>query len=102
MDFEEYVNPRGNVSVAGKIAYKGPMQRRGNMSTVKLDLASDEVVVQPPVWKSVHHPYSDLHIDALKVLTYSVEEIFSEKLRAFVERMRPRDLYDIIHLYNDK
>lgn len=78
------------------------MQRRGNMSTVKLDLTSDELVVRPPVWKSVHHPYSDFHVDELKVLTYSVEEIFAEKLRAFVERMRPRDLYDIIHLHNDK
>ena len=58
--------------------------------------------MRPPVWKNVHHPYSDLHIDAPKVLTYLVEEIFAEKLRAFVERMRPRDLYDIIHLHNDK
>lgn len=50
----------------------------------------------------MHHPYSDLTVDDLKVLTYSVEEIFAEKLRAFVERMRPRDLYDVIHLHNDK
>lgn len=100
--FERYENPRGNISITGKVAYKGPMQRRANMPTIKLDLADDELVICQPTLRNVHHPYSDMPTDDLKILTYSVEEIFAEKLRAFVERMRPRDLYDIIHLYNDK
>lgn len=101
IDFEEYKNPRGNISITGKLAYSGPMQRRGNMSTVKLDLSNDELIVCTPERKGIHHPYSDWHIGELKVLTYMTEEIFSEKLRAFAERMRPRDLYDVIHLYKD-
>jgi len=102
MQFEEYKNPRGNISIAGKLAYKGPLQRRAHMSTIKLDLTNDELMVRQPVWKNVHHPYSDFHAEQLKILTYSIEEIFAEKLRALVERMRPRDLYDVIHLHKDK
>ena len=102
MQFEEYKNPRGNISVAGKLAYKGPLQRRAHMSTIKLDLTNDELMVRQPTWRNVHHSYSDLHTEQLKILTYSIEEIFAEKLRALVERMRPRDLYDVIHLHQDK
>jgi len=32
-------------------------------------------------------------------LCYSFEELFAEKLRALLERERPRDLYDVIHLF---
>jgi len=102
MQFEESKNPRGNISIAGKLAYKGPLQRRAHMSTIKLDLTNDELMVRQPVWRNVHHSYSDLHAEKLKILTYSIEEIFAEKLRALVERMRPRDLYDVIHLHKDK
>lgn len=98
--FEEYKNPRDKISVQGTIAYRGPMQRIGSNSTVKLDLSNDEILVEKPQEKNIYHPYSDrLNI---KILCYSIEEIFSEKLRTLVERLRPRDLYDVIHLYTDK
>ena len=32
----------------------------------------------------------------------TLEEIFAEKLRALIERLRPRDLYDVVHLHNDE
>ena len=35
----------------------------------------------------------------IEVLAYSFEEVFAEKLRALAERQRPRDLYDVVHLY---
>jgi hypothetical protein len=35
----------------------------------------------------------------MHVRCYSFEEVFAEKLRALAERGRPRDLYDVIHLY---
>lgn len=102
IDFKTYQNPRGNISIVGKLAYKGPLQRRSNLSTIKLDLTNDELIVRSPRRVNVHHPYSDLNINRLTILTYSVEEIFAEKLRALAERMRPRDLYDVIHLHKDK
>lgn len=100
MSFELYKNPRGELSIQGKLAYKGPMQRRGNNPSIKLDLSWDEILVEPPVRKLIYHPYSDDQFD-FQAQTYCIEEIFAEKLRALVERMRPRDLYDIIHLFND-
>jgi predicted nucleotidyltransferase component of viral defense system len=30
---------------------------------------------------------------------YCFEELFAEKIRALAERLRPRDLYDVIHIY---
>lgn len=102
LNFEKYENPRGEISIEGKIAYKGPMQRRGNKSKVKLDLSSDEIVVESAVSRTIHHPYSDKFSDISKIKTYCLEEIFAEKLRALIERMRPRDLYDVIHLHQDE
>jgi predicted nucleotidyltransferase component of viral defense system len=99
--FEWYENPRGNVSIQGKIAYTGPMKRRGNNPTIKLDLCWDELIVEPTILSGIHHPYSDLNFD-FQIQTYCIEEIFSEKLRALRERMRPRDLYDVIHLHFDE
>ncbi len=100
MSFEEYTNPRGEISIQGIIPYKGPMQRRGNNPTVKLDLTHDELMVNNPVIRKIHHPYSDTK--SMQIKTYSMEEIYAEKLRALVERLRPRDLYDVIHLHNDR
>ena len=45
MQFEEYKNPRGSISVTGKLAYKGPLQRRAHMSTIKLDLTNSFVTI---------------------------------------------------------
>ncbi len=100
ISFEEYKNPRGEISVQGILAYKGPMQRRGSNPTVKLDLTNDELMINKPDVRKIHHPYSDMK--SMQIQTYSIEEIFAEKLRALVERLRPRDLYDVIHLHNDK
>ena len=33
--------------------------------------------------------------------SYSLEELTAEKIRALYERCRPRDLYDVIHLYKN-
>ena len=33
-----------------------------------------------------------------EVVSYSIAELFAEKLRAFAERCRPRDLYDVVHM----
>jgi len=97
--FDVYENPRGQNSVQGKVGYHGPMQRRGDVPRIKLDLTNDEIVVLDPVKREVHHPYSDKPEDGIHVLCYSFEEVFAEKMRALAERERPRDLYDVVHLY---
>src|SRR5713226_6239716 len=97
--FDIYDNPRGHRAVEGRIGYRGPMARVGSLARVKLDLTSDELLVLEPVTREVHHPYSDRPADGIRAQCYSYEEVFAEKLRALAERERPRDLYDVIHLY---
>ena len=51
--FEVYENPRGRHSVEGRIEYRGPLQQRGSLPRVKLDITDDEaLVLEPIVWMS--------------------------------------------------
>jgi len=97
--FDVNQNPRGGISVEGRIAFRGPMGMGGDLPRVRLDLTADEVLVLEPVMRMVHHPYSDKPTGGIEVLCYSFEEVFAEKTRALKERLRPRDLYDVVHLY---
>jgi predicted nucleotidyltransferase component of viral defense system len=97
--FEIYTNPRGKKSAQGRIAYRGPLMTKGDLPRIKLDLTADELMILPAVRMPVHHPYSDAPPEGILAACYSYEEIFAEKLRALAERERPRDLYDVIHLY---
>ncbi len=95
--FQRRRNKRGNATTLGRIAYQGP-NATPTMPKVKLDITSDEVLVEEPVLRPVGHPYSD-HLPVDRVLSYSITELFGEKLRALAERCRPRDLYDVVHLH---
>ncbi|MFH1076986.1 MAG: nucleotidyl transferase AbiEii/AbiGii toxin family protein [Pseudomonadota bacterium] len=97
--FEVYTNPRGKISVQGRIGYRGPLRPGGDLPRIKLDLTDDEVLVLDPAGQEVHHPYSDRPEDGIHVQCYCFEEVFAEKIRALTERLRPRDLYDVVHLY---
>jgi predicted nucleotidyltransferase component of viral defense system len=97
--FEVFTNPRGSTSAQGRVGYRGPLARAGDPPRIKLDLAADEVLVLDPTLRPVHHPYSDKPEDGIHVLSYGFEEVFAEKMRALAERQRPRDLYDVVHLY---
>lgn len=97
--FDVYDNNRGGISGQGRIAYRGPMHKRGDLPRVKLDLTTDEIIVLEPSLRNVHHPYSDTPDKGIQIWSYSFEEVFAEKIRALAERERPRDLYDVVHLY---
>lgn len=99
--FEVYTNARGKLSAEGRISYRGPLQisPRRDLPRIKLDLTNDEVLVLEPEGPEVHHPYSDRPGEGIHVQCYCFEELFAEKVRALAERLRPRDLYDVIHLY---
>lgn len=96
---EIFRNPRGNISAQGRISYRGPLQRRGNLPRIKLDLTADEILVMEPVARDVYHPYADRPEDPIRVHCYSFEETFAEKIRALAERGRPRDLYDVVNIF---
>ncbi len=95
--FQRKKNKRDHPTTQGRIAYRGP-NGNPNMPKVKLDLTSDEVLVDRPVLRPVGHPYSD-NLSVAGVLCYSISELFGEKLRALAERCRPRDLYDVVHMH---
>ncbi len=97
--FRAYRNARGGLQIEGRIYYRGPMQPRGSLPRVKLDLTADERMVHPPVDRAVAHPYSDSPQDGITTRTYPLTELMGEKIRALGERARPRDLYDVISLF---
>lgn len=88
----------GGSSAEGRIYYRGPRGAPGE-AKIKLDLTYDETVVEPPVARQISHPYEDGLPDGASVQCYSFAEVFAEKLRALVQRTRPRDLYDVVNLY---
>lgn len=100
--FDVYTNPRGGTSAEGRVGYRGPLGRAGDAPRVKLDLTDHERLVLPIDRRDVHHPYSDRPPQGIQVSSYCFEEVFAEKVRALAERLRPRDLYDVVHLYRRK
>jgi len=92
------LRPNG-ASTEGRVYYVGPRQTR-TPASVKLDITGDEPVVRPPVLRQIAHPYPDAPSGYLgNARCYSFDELFAEKIRAMTQRARPRDLYDIIHLF---
>jgi predicted nucleotidyltransferase component of viral defense system len=102
IQFEIFQNPRGSQSIQGGIKYRGPVRPQvglQHMQRIKIDLTLDEPLVLPAVTKQVEHQYSDRPTNGISILSYDYEEVFAEKIRALAQRLRPRDLYDVIHLH---
>lgn len=100
--FEVYKNISGKISVEGRISYVGPLQRKNDPARVVLDLTNDEFIASNPVFKKVFHPYSDFPTTGINSYCYNFSEIFAEKIRALGQRLRPRDLYDVVTLFRKK
>ena len=65
---------------------------------IKLDISfSEKILLQADV-KQIFHPYSDFNIINNTVFVYPINEIISEKIRALMQRNRPRDIYDLYFL----
>ena len=99
-----YKNKRGNNCAQASVRFCGPLHPKSKACwpKVKFDLTSDEKIVKAPEKRNVFHPYSDKPISGIYVNAYPIEEVFAEKLRALTERCRPRDLYDVIMLFQNK
>ncbi|HVE45075.1 MAG TPA: nucleotidyl transferase AbiEii/AbiGii toxin family protein [Gammaproteobacteria bacterium] len=105
IEFDIFKNTRDSISVQGKLSYRGPIQRNISVTRLprlKIDLTLDEPLILGSEIKNIYHAYSDMLEGGKKILAYSYEELFSEKLRSLMQRLRPRDLYDVIHLYRKK
>lgn len=91
-------NRRGKPTTTIRIGYRGP-RNPPSLPKVKVDLTSDEVFVGPAASRPILHPYSDNDSLIEEVQTYTIVELLAEKMRALVERCRPRDLYDVVNIY---
>lgn len=93
-------NRRGATTTEGRIGFRGP-SNPPSIPKLKIDLTSDEILVGKPTLQSVLHPYSDSDQLTTPVSTYSLTELFAEKIRALAERCRPRDLYDVVSVHRN-
>jgi predicted nucleotidyltransferase component of viral defense system len=98
IEFKSAPNQRGTLTLRGKLGYRGPLQQP-SYPTIRFDLTTDELIALPPIFRPVHHPYSDHPPQPVRIRCYPIEEILAEKTRAMVERCMPRDLYDIIRMF---
>ena len=90
------------MSCQGKLSCRGPIApRSGGLPRIRLDLTPDELLVLPPVERTIFHECRDAPTEGIAVLCYAYEEVFAEKVRALGDRARPRDLYDVINLYRN-
>lgn len=78
------------------ISYIGPLGGFGNNKSVKVDISRSETLVFEPVIRDAIINYSDL--EEYKLLCYPLDELLVEKLRCVMQRMQPRDYYDIWYL----
>lgn len=78
------------------ISYIGPLGGLGNNKNVKIDISKNETLEFDPVIKDAIINYSDLK--DYKLLCYTLKELLVEKLRCVMQRMQPRDYYDIWYL----
>ena len=78
------------------ISYVGPLGGFGNNKKVKVDISRSEKLEFESVIKSAIIEYSDE--DEYNLLCYSLEELLIEKLPCVMQRMQPRDYYDIWYL----
>lgn len=94
-------NRQGQQTFEGRLHYRGPLQMP-NWPKVSFDITRHEALFPPFARLPVHHAYPDDLPDEALIQTYSFDELFAEKLRALVERTRPRDLYDVVYLLDNR
>jgi len=78
------------------ISYTGPLGGKGSQKSVKVDISRGELICFEPVTRKAIGLYSDQ--DEFELLCYSLEEVLIEKMRSVMQRMQPRDFYDIWYL----
>lgn len=97
-DFPMHDNNKDNkVNCRGMIHFQGPLYNsKFNSPSLKFDLTADERVVFEPFVRPIWHPYCDKGEEVLLIAkTYTLRDIFAEKLRALFERCSARDVFDM-------
>jgi len=85
----------------GSIYYRGPLDTP-EVARVLFDITKHEPVLDSAERRPIFHPYPDSLPDGSGVTAYSLSELLAEKTRALYERARPRDLYDVVYLLENR
>jgi predicted nucleotidyltransferase component of viral defense system len=93
-------NLQGGITYEGKISYRGPLAYP-TPPRVLFDITHHEPLQEEPDERSPLHPYPD-QLPESSLLVYSLPELIAEKMRALYERTRPRDLYDVVYLLENR
>jgi predicted nucleotidyltransferase component of viral defense system len=91
----------GRSTFEGSVYYRGPIGAPG-FARVLFDITKHEPVLDAPERRPIFHPYPDSLPDGSGVMAYSLAELLAEKTRALYERARPRDLYDVVYLLENR
>lgn len=83
-----------------KLKYKGPLYdgRDVTLGSLRIEISLRKDIVLKPIKKMIITRYQD--IPAYTIIAMNENEIFAEKIRAFLMREKARDLYDIWFLLN--
>lgn len=81
--------------VQAKVQYDAVL---GQKNTTDIDITFNESVHFPVIGHE--HSYED--VPSVTIPSYSIEEIFVEKLRSLYQRARARDYYDIYRLLDQE
>ncbi len=85
-----------------RVYFKGFADDSSVTMRVKFDVSQYEKIVLPLQNHPIIHNYPDAAECQVRVLSYSLEEVLAEKLRSWIQRTRPRDLFDVVKIIQSK
>jgi len=88
----------GMTILDGRVYFRGFAGDSSVTMRIKFDVSEYEKIVLPLQNHQMIHGYSDNGACGVRILSYSLEEVLSEKLRSWIQRTRPRDLFDVVKI----
>lgn len=82
----------------GRVYFKGFSHDSSVTMKVKFDVSDYEKIVLPTPRMPLVHAFDDWAECSANVLSYALEEVLAEKLRSWIQRTRPRDLFDVVKI----
>jgi predicted nucleotidyltransferase component of viral defense system len=86
----------------GRVYFKGFAGDSNITMRVKFDVSEYEKIVLPLQHHPLIHGYSDYSSCQVQIYAYSIEEVLAEKLRSWIQRTRPRDLFDVVKIIQSR
>ncbi len=94
---KQLIEDREKMNCRGYIHFEGPLYNpKFNSPALRFDITADESLLFPPYKRIIYNPYANEDEETILLAkTYSLQDLFAEKVRALFERCSPRDIYDL-------